>query len=60
MNQIRKNIRILTFLLLVLFGSLVVYFFYTIPAYSGRWFATPYNTRLRAAKSKVVPGDIFD
>ncbi|MDR2513616.1 MAG: hypothetical protein LBD02_00195 [Christensenellaceae bacterium] len=60
MNQMQKNIRALTLALLVLFGSLIVYFFYTIPAYSGRWFATPYNTRLRAAKSKVIPGDIFD
>lgn len=60
MKNMKKNIRRLLACVLVLFAVLGVYSFYTVSAYGGRWFSTPYNTRLRRAKDEVIPGNIYD
>ena len=44
--------------LLALFTVLSGYFFYAVYANGNRWFTTPYNTRLRAARGSVIAGDI--
>ncbi len=60
MKQIRKNVRAVLALMLSLFACLSGYFFYAVYDNGSRWFTTPYNTRLRAAKGRVTPGDILD
>lgn len=60
MKSMNKNIRSLLALMLVLFACLGVYFFYAVSSYGGRWFSTPYNTRLTSAKEDVISGAILD
>ena len=55
-----RNIRLIAGVLLGLFVLLCAYASYSVYFYGGRWFANPYNPRLRAAKQQVRPGDILD
>ena len=56
----KKNARAVLCALLALFTALSGYFFYAVYANGNRWFTTPYNTRLRAARGSVIAGDILD
>ena len=60
MREIKKNARAVLCAVLVMFIALGGYFFYAVYNYGSRWFTTPYNTRLRAAKKTVIAGDILD
>ena len=60
MKQMKKNARAVLCALLALFTVLSGYFFYAVYANGNRWFTTPYNTRLRAARGSVIAGDILD
>ena len=56
----KHNIRVVLCATLALFAVLGGYLLYATYSYGGRWFTTPYNTRLRNAKNSVIPGDITD
>ena len=56
----KRNIRVVLCATLALFAVLGGYLLYATYSYGGRWFTTPYNTRLRNAKNSVIPGDITD
>lgn len=60
MKQMKKNVRAVLCVVLALFAALSAYFFYAVYANGGRWFTTPYNTRLRNAKNTIIAGDILD
>ena len=60
MKQMKKNARAVLCAMLALFTVLSGYFFYAVYANGNRWFTTPYNTRLRAARGSVIAGDILD
>lgn len=55
-----RNIRLMLAVFLLLFALLAVYLVYIIEAYGDYWFASPYNTRVSAEKSRVTSGDILD
>ena len=56
----KHNIRVVLCATLALFAVLSGYLLYATYSYGGRWFTTPYNTRLRNAKNSVIPGNITD
>lgn len=60
MKQMKKNVRVVLLIVLVMFVTLSGYFLYAVTSYGARWFTTPYNTRLRMAKSNVLAGDLID
>lgn len=60
MKRMKHNIRVVLCATLALFAVLGGYLLYATYSYGGRWFTTPYNTRLRNAKNSVIPGDITD
>ncbi len=55
-----RNMKTLLFVFLLLFALLAVYLIYIIDLYGDYWFASPYNTRVTAQKSRVVAGDVLD
>lgn len=55
-----RNIRLMLLAFLLLFALLAGYLVYIIGAYGDYWFASPYNTRVSAQKSRVTAGDILD
>lgn len=60
MKRMKHNIRVVLCVTLALFAVLGGYLLYATYSYGGRWFTTPYNTRLRNAKNSVIPGNITD
>lgn len=55
-----RNMKTLLVIFLLLFALLAAYLVYIIDVYGDYWFASPYNTRVTAQKSRVVPGDVLD
>lgn len=55
-----RNIKFLLVIFISLFALLAAYLVYIIDAYGDYWFASPYNTRVTAQKSRVIAGDILD
>ncbi len=60
MKQQRLRFRVMGFLLIALLLLAGFYGAYSVSTYGSRWFGSSHNTRYRAAKSNVVPGDIQD
>lgn len=60
MKQQCWRFRVIAFLLVL--GLLLAggYGVYSVSTYGSRWFANRYNTRYRAAKKVVIPGDVLD
>ena len=56
----KHNIRVVLCATLALFAVLGGYLLYATYSYGGRWFTTPYNTRLRNVKNSVIPVNITD
>ena len=44
----------------LMFVSLIGYTSYSMAMYGSKWFASPYNTRVKHQKDKITPGDIYD
>jgi peptidoglycan glycosyltransferase len=55
-----RNMKTLLVVFLLLFALLAVYLIYIIDLYGDYWFASPYNTRVAAQKSRVIAGDVLD
>ncbi|HWQ57732.1 MAG TPA: penicillin-binding transpeptidase domain-containing protein [Clostridia bacterium] len=55
-----RNMKTLLVVFLLLFALLAAYLVYVIDLYGDYWFASPYNTRVTAQKSRVVAGDVLD
>ncbi len=55
-----RNIKVLLAVFVLLFALLACYLVYIIDAYGDYWFASPYNTRVAAERSRVVAGDVLD
>ncbi len=60
MDTMHRNIRVSLGIFIVLFTILIAYMGYSVVAYGGRWYATPYNARLRSAISTANGGTIYD
>ena len=60
MKQQRFRFRVMAFLLVALLMLAGAYGAYSVSTYGSRWFGSSYNTRYRAAKKTVIPGDILD
>ena len=60
MKQQRFRFRVMAFLLIALLLLAGAYGVYSVSTYGSRWFGSSYNTRYRAAKKTVIPGDILD
>ena len=60
MEQQRFRFRVMAFLLIALLLLAGAYGVYSVSTYGSRWFGSSYNTRYRAAKKTVIPGDILD
>lgn len=60
MKQQKRRFRAMTALVILLLLSAGVYGVYSVAVYGNRWVSNPHNTRYRAAKSSVIPGDIVD
>lgn len=56
----RQHIKRMLIAFCALFVVLCVYLVYIVNAYGTRWFNSPYNTRVSAQKSSVIPGSILD
>ena len=54
MKELKKNARAVLCVVLAMFAALGGYFFYAVYSYGSRWFTTPYNTRLNAAKNLLA------
>ncbi len=55
-----RNMKTLLVVFLLLFALLAAYLVYIIDVYGDYWFASPYNTRVAAQKSRVIAGDVRD
>ena len=60
MKKLRKNLRLITVFLIVLFVLLAGYGAYSVAVYGNRWFSSSANTFARSQKKNVIPGDIQD
>lgn len=60
MNELKKNVRVLSFVLAAMFLLLAGYFCYAVYFYGGRWFSNAYNPRIVSGRQDVVAGDILD
>ena len=60
MKQQRFRFRVMAFLLIALLLLAGAYGVYSVSTYGSRWFGSSYNTRYRAARKTVIPGDILD
>lgn len=60
MKQQRFRFLVMAFLLIALLLLAGGYGVYSVSTYGSRWFGSSYNTRYRAAKKTVIPGDILD
>jgi len=55
-----RNMKSLLVVFILLFAMLASYLVYVVDLYGDYWFASPYNTRVTAQKSRVVAGDVRD
>ncbi len=60
MKNQRMRFRLMAFFLIALLMLAGGYGVYSVSTYGSRWFGSSYNTRYRAAKKTVIPGDILD
>ena len=60
MKKLRKNLRVITVFLIILFVLLAGYGAYSVSVYGNRWFSSSANTFARTQKRNVIPGDIQD
>lgn len=60
MREFRRNVRLIRFVLLVLFICMGAGLVNTVYLQGSRWLASKYNTRLMNAKEEVVMGTITD
>ncbi len=60
MKELRRNMRLITAMLMSLFIAFGAYFCYSVYFYGGRWFANPYNPRLSSQKEVVRAGSVKD
>ena len=60
MKVIRRRMRLLTLLLVCLFGGMLAYFVYSVSFYGGRWVANPHNPRISSQKQLVEEGALYD
>lgn len=60
MKALRRNMRVISALLLSLFVAFFAYFCYSVYFFGGRWFANPFNPRLSAQKQVVRAGTVVD
>ncbi len=62
MTKMKKNIKLILFIILALYVLLGSYFCYNLLMYGDRWFADPGNTRLiiDAKDPETIPGNIID
>ena len=60
MKKLRKNLRVITVFLIILFVLLAGYGAYSVSVYGNRWFSSSANTFARTQKKNVIPGDIQD
>jgi len=56
----RRNMRLITAIVMCLFVGLFAYFSYSVYFYGGRWFNNPYNPRLSTQRQAVRPGTVMD
>lgn len=56
----RQHMKRMLIAFCAMFVVLCVYLVYIVNAYGTRWFNSPYNSRVNAQKSSVIPGDILD
>ena len=57
---VKRRIRMLTMLLLLVFGLMAAYCCYSVYFYGGRWIANPYNPRISSQKQSVIMGTVTD
>lgn len=60
MNRLKKNMTVMIAAFVLMFASLIGYTTYNSVVHGAQWFASPYNTRIRHQKEKIIPGDIYD
>lgn len=60
MKQQRTRFRLLGFMLILMLLVAGGYGVYSVSTYGSRWFGSSYNTRYRAAKKTVIPGNVLD
>ena len=60
MKQQRVRFWVMALLLIALLAVAGAYGIYSVSTYGSRWFGSSHNTRYRAAKKTVIPGDIID
>ncbi len=60
MKELRRNMRLVTAIVMSLFIAFFVYFGYSVYFFGGRWFANPYNPRLSSQKQQVREGTVTD
>ena len=59
-KRIKKNMTAMVVIFVLMFVSLIGYTSYSMAMYGSKWFASPYNTRVKHQKDKITPGDIYD
>ena len=60
MKQMQIRFRLLTIMVIALFGIASIYGVYSVSTYGSRWFSSARNTRYRSARQNVIKGDIID
>lgn len=58
--KFRRNMKFSMWIFIILFVMLIVYLGYSVLVYGEKWYATPYNPRLRNAIDTVAGGSILD
>lgn len=59
-SRIKKNMTAMVVIFVLMFVSLIGYSSYSMAMYGSKWFASPYNTRVRHQKDSITPGSIYD
>lgn len=59
-KRIKKNMTAMVVIFVLMFVSLIGYTTYSMAMYGSKWFASPYNTRVKHQKDKITPGNIYD
>lgn len=60
MKEMRRNMTIVLLLFLSAFIFMVGFLSYSVYFYGGRWFASPYNTRIRTEQKRITLGNVMD
>ena len=60
MMQQRLRYKVMAFLLIALLLVAGFYGVHSVSTYGSRWFGSIYNTRYRAARQTVIPGNVLD